>query len=302
MSAGRDTAAASAPTCPGPDPRPRPPRLMVPPASCDCHAHVFGPAARYPYAGNRSYTPPDAPLEAYLRLLGVLGLERAVIVQASVQGIDNRCILDALARADGRFRGIAVVAADVDEATLRRLHDGGVRGVRMTTFVKGGTGAEHVTALARRIRPLGWIVQLHLGNVEELPALAPRLVALPVPYLIDHFGRARGDQGVDNTGFRALLRLLREDDKCWVKLCSPYRLSRSGPPRYADMTPLAHALIEACPDRVVWGSNWPHPNFHGPMPNDGDVLDLLLDWAPDAAVRRRILADNPARLFGFPGP
>lgn len=226
-------------------------------------------------------------------------MERAVIVQASIQGTDNSPTLDAIARAGGRFRGIGVVGPDVTERELRRLHDGGIRGVRMTTLIRGGVGPEHMEALARRIAELGWLVEVHLGSAGELVALAPRLAALGVPYLIDHFGRVRGGEGLGDPGFQALLRLLRDDDKCWVKLASFYRLSDSGPPDYADMAPLAEALIATRPNRLVWGSNWPHPMHEGAMPNDGDLLDLVAEWAPDAAVRRMILADNPATLFGF---
>lgn len=287
------------PTCQGPDPDTRKPELIAPPGACDTHAHVFGPESKYPYPEERGYTPPDCPLEDYLRMMDTIGFERAVLVHPSVYGPDNTPTLDAIAEMGDRFRGIAVVRSDITDRELEDLHERGMRGVRMTTFVKGGTGVEHIETLAHRIKDLGWLVELHLGNIDELVELAPRLRTLPIPYLIDHFGRIRGGQGVGNPGFQALLRLLNEDETCWVKLCSYYRLSDAGPPDYADMTPPAKALIEACPDRIVWGSNWPHVSFEGPMPNDGDLLDLLLEWAPEAATRRAILADNPARLFGF---
>ncbi|MDP2619303.1 MAG: amidohydrolase family protein [Hyphomicrobiales bacterium] len=273
--------------------------MQAPLGACDTHAHIFGPASKYPYAENRSYTPPDALIPDYLRLLEVLGFERGIIVHASVQGTNNTATLDALAQLGGNFRGVAVVAPDITRKELVRLDEAGMRGARMTTFVAGGTGAEHLEVLAKRIAEFGWLAEVHLGNVEELVEISPLLTRLPTPYLIDHFGRVRGNQGVDNPGFQALLRLLSEDDKCWVKLCSFYRLSSSGPPDYADMAPMARALVETRPDRLVWGSNWPHPAVEGPMPNDGDLLDLMLDWAPDEAVRNRILAENPARLFGF---
>lgn len=287
------------PTCQGPDANPNPPRLKTPPKACDTHAHIFGPQAKYPYAEKRSYTPPDAPVAAYLHMLAVLGIERGIIVHASMQGAHNQSTLDALSQLGDKFRGIAVVRPDVSHNELRRLTEGGMRGARITSFVAGGTGAEHVEGLAHRIADFGWLAELHLGNVDEMVALAPLLKRLPVPYLIDHFGRVRGEQGLHNPGFQALLRLLGGDEKCWVKLSSFYRLSSSGPPDYADMVPLARALIAACPDRLVWGSNWPHPAVEGVMPNDGDLLDQLLVWAPQAATRRAILSDNPARLFGF---
>ncbi len=287
------------PTCQGPDPDPKTPKFKPPPKTCDTHAHIFGPQSKFPYAEGRGYTPPDALTPDYLHVLRVLGVERGIIVHASMQGATNLSTLDALAGLGDNFRGIAVVRPDVDRAELQRLHDGGMRGARMTTFVAGGTGAEHVEALAKRIAEFGWLSELHLGNVDELVDFAPLLRGLPTPYLIDHFGRVRGDQGVDNAGFQALLRLLGEDEKCWVKLCSFYRLSQAGPPDYADMAPLARALIEACPDRLVWGTNWPHPSVEGAMPNDGDLMNLLFDWCPDETIRSRILADNPGRLFGF---
>ncbi len=287
------------PTCQGPDPNPKPPRLAMPPKACDTHAHIFGPQEIYPYAENRGYTPPDALVSEYLHLLEVLGVERGIIVHASMQGADNQSSLDALDQLGDNFRGVAVVRPDVDRDELRRLTDGGMRGARMTTFVAGGTGAEHVEGLAKRIADFGWLAELHMGNVDELVELAPLLNRLPTPYLIDHFGRVRGEQGVDSPGFQALLRLLGQDEKCWVKLCSFYRLSSSGPPDYADMVPLANALIATCPDRLVWGSNWPHPAVEGLMPNDGHLLDQLAIWAPDDATRGAILSENPARLFGF---
>ncbi len=288
-----------APLCEGPNPDTKAPRRPTSAGACDTHAHVFGPAAKYPYPPERSYTPPDCPLDDYIRMRDVLGLTRTVIVQASIQGTDNAPTLDAIAEGGNGFRGVAVVAPDIGEAELRRLHDGGMRGVRMTTLVRGGVGPEHMEALADRIRDLGWLIEVHLTEAGELIDLAPRLRALGVPCLIDHFGRVRGSEGPGHPGFRALLALLGETDDCWVKLASWYRLSDAGAPDYADMRPLAEALIETRPDRLVWGSNWPHPAHDGEMPNDGDLLDLLADWTPDDAVRHRILVDNPARLFGF---
>lgn len=286
-------------TCQGPDPHTRKPELRAPPGACDTHAHVFGPESKYPYPEQRGYTPPDCLLEDYVRMLDTIGFERAVLVHPSVYGPDNTPTLDAIAAMGDRFRGIAVVRSDITDQELEDLHAGGMRGVRMTTFVTGGTGVEHIATLAHRIKDMGWLIEIHLGNIDELPDLAPSLASLPIPYLVDHLGRVKGSQGVGNAGFQALLGLLREDEKCWVKLCSFYRLSQAGPPDYGDMTAPARALIEACPDRLVWGSNWPHVALEGQMPNDGDLVDLLHGWTSDAAIQRAILADNPARLFGF---
>ena len=284
--------------CQGPDPDTKAPRTPPPPLSCDTHAHVFGPAARYPFAEGRGYTPPDCPVETYARMLDTLGIERAVIVQGGAHGTDNRVTLDAIASMGERCRGVAVLEPTVIERELETLAAGGFRGLRLSTVLKGGVGTEHLEVMAARARDLGWHVQLHLEAAEELVDLAPRLRRLAVPFVIDHLGRARGGGGTGQPGFQALLGLLKETDGCWVKIASWYRLSDRGSP-YADMRPLAEALIEARPDRILWGSNWPHPIFPGAMPNDGDLLDQFLQWAGDEATAKTILVDNPARLYGF---
>lgn len=293
----RTGGAAELPTVQPPDPNTRAPKLKAPPGACDTHCHVFGPAAKFPFAAMRRYTPRDCLVEDYRRMAATIGFERAVLVQASAHGTDNRATLDAIARAGAGFRGVAIVDSGVTDHELERLHAGGMRGVRMNTIGGAGVGIEHLDTLARRVHGLGWAVELHLKSADELVDLAPTLAALPVPYIIDHFGRVRGGQGVGNPGFQALLRLIRDDDKCWVKLASFYRLSDEGPPDYADMIPIARALIEARPNRLIWGSNWPHPNHQGRMPNDGDLFDKLADWAPDPETRRMILVDNPTALF-----
>ncbi len=287
------------PTCQPPDPDTRTPAIAAPPGSCDTHCHVYGPRERYSLAETRRYDPPLCPVEDHHRMLTTLGVERAVLVQASPYGTDNSAMLDAVAAMAGRYRGVAVVAPDIAEDELARLHAGGVRGVRMSTLPKSRVGPEHMEALAERIRDFGWLVQIHLDKSDHLPELAERFARLPVPVLIDHFGRVRGAEGIDSAGFQALLGLLRGTDNVWSKLCSFYRLSDQGGPDYADMAAPARALIEARPDRLVWGSNWPHPNHKGAMPNDGDLFGVLFGWIEDAALRQAILADNPARLFGF---
>jgi predicted TIM-barrel fold metal-dependent hydrolase len=286
--------------CPGPDYDTKPPRIKPPPLSCDTQAHVFGPSDKFPYAPERGYTPPDCPVESYLRLLDTLGLDRGVIVHGSAHGSDNRVTLAGIATAPGRLRGVAVVRPDVSEKELEALNDGGIRGFRLSTMLTGAIGTEHLGPMADRVKGLGWHVVLHLDRVDEIAELEPRLRALPIPVVFDHLGRVRGGEGVDRPGFKAMLTLLRETDHCYTKLASWYRLSDRGAP-FDDIAPLARALIGARPDRIVWGSNWPHPIlWDHPMPNDGDLLDQFMEWAGDAATRKLILVDNPARLYGFP--
>jgi len=262
---------------------------------------VFGPSDRFPYAAGRGYTPPDCPIEAYLTLLDTLGMARGVIVHGSAHGADNRVTLHGIAQAPERLRGVAVIRPDVTDSELETLAAGGIRGFRLSTMLAGAVGTDHLEAMAARVRGLGWHVVLHVDDPAEIAALEDRLRRLPIAVVIDHLGRVRGGQGVGHPGFRALLRLLRDTDHCWAKLSSWYRLSDQGPP-YDDMTPLAEALIAARCDRIIWGSNWPHPILWDyPMPNDGDLLDQLMRWAGDDATRQHILVDNPARLYGFPG-
>ena len=288
------------PLCQGPDPQPRKPRHTIPAGAIDCHCHVFEDQRQYPLVAHRSYTPPLAPLSEYLRLIDTLGVERTVQVNASTYGYDNSITLDVIAKlGQKRARGVAGIAPDAGEHTVKRLHDGGMRGVRLSTMVKGYGGPELLDRFAQKIKPFGWHVQLHVDRVAELAALETQLLAHPTPIVFDHLGRVRGAEGVSAPGFQALLRILKQRDDCWVKLSSWYRLSDSGPPAYADMKPLVQALIAARADRVVWGSNWPHPIWDGFMPNDGNLLDLLCDWAPDAATLKRILVANPAQLYGF---
>lgn len=288
------------PLCQGPDPHPRKPRHALPAGVVDCHCHVFGDQNRYPLVAHRSYTPPLCTLQDYLAMCEMVGISRTVQVNASTYGCDNSISLDVIATLGlDKARGVAGVAPDATPAEIRRLHEGGMRGVRLSTMVKGYGGMELIDAMAAKIAPFGWHVQLHVDKCEELAALEHRLLDCPVPLVFDHLGRVRGGEGVDAPGFQALLHILKERDDCWVKLSSWYRLSDAGPPGYGDMKPLLQALVSARPDRCVWGSNWPHPVWAGPMPNDGDLVDLLCDWVPDAAVRRKILVDNPARLYGF---
>ena len=283
--------------CLGPDPAPRPPRFTVPAGACDCHAHVIAPPEVYPFVPERSYTPPPAPLSAYQALHRVLGIERAVIVQPSVHGTDNRVTLEAIAGYGPSARGVAVVPAEVSDETLTELHDGGIRGLRLNVLFGGGVGLHALEPLAERIAPMGWHLQLLL-DASSFDELLPRLRRLKVPVVVDHMGFMPADKGLEHPGFQALLAAVREGI-AWIKLSGNYRISTEGPP-YRDAIPFARALIEAGPSRMLWGSDWPHPALTELMPNDGDLLDALDDYAPEPDMKRAILVDNPARLYGFP--
>lgn len=287
-------------TCQPPDPNTRIPDLIVPPLACDTHCHVFGPAARFPFDSGRSYTPPDASVEDLRRLQSILGFERAVIVQATCHGTDNAAMLDAIACSDGRYRGIAMVDENFSEADFDVLDNGGVRGVRMS-FARHLAGPPDFTKVRRTadmIRPMGWHLVLYL-EAEDVVENTPELRALGVPIVIDHMARVKPAEGVEQEAFRLLLGFVR-DEGFWVKISGAERLSAIGAP-FHDLVPFAQALIEAAPDRVLWGTDWPHPNIEGVMPNDGDLVDLLALYAPDTEMRQRILVDNPARLYEF-GP
>lgn len=291
-----------APPCAAPDPQPRKPSMALPPSSCDTHAHVCGPAQRYPYWSGRVYTPPEAPLPAYRRVLATLGVERAVLVQPSVYATDNTALLDALAEGGSAFRGVAVVEDDVSDAEIDRLHAAGVRGVRCNIVdIAQDKGRLPLTMLRRlgdTIRAHGWHIELLL-HVDEFPDLDHAFADFPVPIVLGHLGYMRTDRGLHDPGFRAMLRLMQAG-RCWVKLTGPYRIS-TGPMPHADTIPQAHALLEAAPGQVLWGTDWPHVMVKGAMPNDGDLCDLLAAWVPDPGLRERVLVENPARLYDFPG-
>ena len=287
--------------CPGPDYDFRPPEIKPPPGACCTQAHVFGPADKFPYAEGRGYTPPDAPVAAYLKLLDTLGLDRGVIVHGSAHGSDNSASLDGIASAPDRLRGVAVVDPGISDSELADLDAGGMRGIRLSTMLKGAVGSDQLMPMANKIRGLGWHIVLHVNDSKEIAELEDLLRSLPVPIVIDHLSRVRGGQGVDYVGFRSLLKLMRQTDHVWAKISSWYRLSDLGPP-YDDMTPIARALIETRPDRVIWGTNFPHPILWDyPMPNDTDLFDQFMGWAGDDATRRQILVGNPETLYGFGG-
>ncbi len=286
------------PTCAAPLYYIKPPGFTPPPGSCDTHCHVFGPSDQFPYAETRSYTPPDSPLESFRRLQRTLCLDRAVIVQASCQGTDNSTVLDAIARSEGRYRGVAMVGNDLTMADFEKLHEGGIRGVRFSFIQRHGNppDAARIRRVAEMTAALGWHVVLHAG-VGDITGNARELEKLPVPVVIDHMAKAEVASGIEEPGFQTLLSLLG-NEKFWIKISGADRNSLTGLP-YVDTVPFAQALIEAAPDRILWGTDWPHPNLKVNMPNDGDLLDLLAVYTPDEAVRKKILVDNPARLYGF---
>jgi len=288
------------PTIPGPDPNPRAPDFRLPPLACDAHTHIFGPGSIYPYAPNRPYTPPDAPLAAFRSLHAAVGISRAVIVNASVHGTDNRVAADAIAAFPDRFRAVANLDDSVTEQQLAALHEGGFRGCRFN-FVHhlGGVPDKRVfDRVVAMIADFGWHVDLHFDAVD-IASYAEMLTRLPVVYTIDHMGRVRAADGLDQEPFRALINLMQRDEKCWVKVCGCERVSTAGPP-FHDAVPFARCILETAPDRVIWGTDWPHPNVRT-MPNDGDLVDLIPLFAPEAVLAEKMLVTNPARLFEFPG-
>jgi D-galactarolactone isomerase len=275
----------------------RKPRLIAPPKACETHSHIYGPVDIYPrYPGRKPNY--GASIKAYETMLKRLGIERCVIVQPSLYSTDNRCTLDAIEHfGQSRARGVAVTKKDVSRSELRQLHDAGMRGLRFYLIVDDFVMGD-APEMARRIAPLGWHLQVQdRGN--WLPEAIPLLEKLPVDIVIDHVGRTPPENGVNDPGFKALLRFM-ETGRCWVKISAPYLASIDGPPRYADVGDKVRALISVRPDRLVWAVNWPHPNHTpGNKPEEADCLDVLLDWAPDTAVRNAILADNAGILYGF---
>jgi len=279
-------------------PAPGAPRFTPPAGSVDAHCHVFGPGARFPYSPNRKYTPCDAPKEHLWALRDFLGLERNVIVQASCHGSDNAALVDALRSADGRARGIATVTPDVSETKLRELDEAGVRGVRFN-FVRRLVDSAPRAALleiARRITALNWHVVVYF-EAAELPELYDFLAALRTTVVVDHMGRPDVTQSPEGPEFQRFVRLMREHPHVWSKVSCPDRLSRSGPPDYDDVAPFARMLLEGFPDRVLWGTDWPHPNLKSHMPDDGSLVDFIPRIAPTAAQQRRLLVDNPMALY-----
>ncbi len=282
--------------CPGPDPEVSgPTRFVMPAGAVDSHAHVIGAPPLHPLVAGRGYDPPPAPAAHYLAMLDRAGFDRGVLVQVSVHGTDNRLLIETLTANRSRLRGVAVAPPDLPDRAYRTLAEAGVTGLRLNILFGGGIGFEALERYGALCRELGWHLQFLLDG-PALEALAPRLRRLPVPIVIDHMANVPAATAASDTGFLALVDLVR--DGAWVKLSAAFRLAPG--PCWAATVPMARVLIEAAPERCLFGTDWPHVAWRRPMPRIGALLDLLADWAPDAAIRRRILVDNPARLYGFP--
>jgi 2-pyrone-4,6-dicarboxylate lactonase len=285
-------------TTAAPDPDTKRPKFRPPPLACDAHCHIFGPAAKFPYAPDASYHPPDSPFESLQRLHKVLGIERAVIVHASCHGSDMRATLDGIKRSGGKYRGTAIIDESYGDKQFKEMQDGGIRGVRFN-FVQHLGGRPDMAFFNRtvsRLKEMGWHLILHL-DAQDLVEFREMFMKIPVPMVIDHMGRVKAADGLDQQPFKVLLSFLKNQNT-WVKICGAERVSSKGPP-FDDAVPFARALIEAAPDRILWGTDWPHPNVGKHMPNDGDLMDLFTLMAPEAALQKKILVDNPARLYGF---
>lgn len=280
------------------DPNPSKPTFLPPPGAVDAHCHVFGPAEKFPYAPERKYTPCDAPKEKLFALRDFLGFSRNVIVQATCHGKDNRALVDALLASDGKARGIASVGPSVSDGELKAMHDAGVRGVRFN-FVKrlvDSTPKEVFLGIADRIARLGWHIVVYF-EAQDLEGLIPFLKQLPTIIVVDHMGRPDIAKGVDHPDFRRFVELMAENQNVWSKVSCPERLSVAGPPAYDDVVPFAGRLVERFPDRVLWGTDWPHPNMTTHMPDDGRLVDFIPKIAPSEEARKALLVDNPMRLY-----
>lgn len=264
--------------------------------SCDSHCHIFGNEEEFPFDKDRSYSPPEASLSEYRRVLDAIGFSRTVVVQPSVYGFDNSCTIGAVARFGlDRARAIVQIHPDASQAHLRELHAVGARGVRFITLSKGGAALDEIQRIAAKIAPLGWHLQMYLPPATWRE-LTPVLSDLPVDIVIDHMGHVMADTALDGPDARTILSLL-ENPRFWIKLCG-YRVSSAGYP-YADVAPWARRLAEAAPDRCVWGTDWPHPNLRDHMPDDGELLDLFAGWVTGEKAREAILVKNPEKLYRF---
>jgi 2-pyrone-4,6-dicarboxylate lactonase len=281
------------------------PHFRLPEGAVDAHCHVFGPGAVFPYSPQRKYTPCDAPKESLFALRDHLGFHKNVIVQATCHGTDNRALVDALTSSNGRARGVASVSPDITDAELAALHEAGVRGTRFN-FVKrlaDFTPREVLADIAARIAPLGWHVVVYF-EAQDLPELYDFFTALPTTVVVDHMGRPDVALPADGPQFERFVGMMRDHPNIWSKVSCPERLSRSGPAAlngeqqaYRDVVPFARRLVETFPDRVLWGTDWPHPNLKDHMPDDGLLVDYIPSIAATAELQRKLLVDNPNRLY-----
>jgi 2-pyrone-4,6-dicarboxylate lactonase len=272
-------------------PNPSKPRLRLPPGSWDTHCHVLGPTDRFPFATTTTINPADAPKEKLFALHAMLGIERCVIVQTATHGMDNR-----VAAKGGAYLGVALLPTTVSDAELRRLDRLGFRGVRFNFMrhLHQAATLEEVVALTPRLADIGWHLQIHMDGAF-IADMAGALERSPVPVVIDHIGRIDAGQGPEQAPFQQLLRLM-QNEKFWTKVSGCDRISRAGPP-YADAVPFARKLVMEFPERLVWGTDWPHPHHSGPVPDEGQLVDIIAEMAPSDELRRKLMVDNPRRLY-----
>lgn len=277
----------------------RHPRLKLPPKACDAHCHVFGPKQLFPYHPSSTYEPPDAGKDRLRELHNALGIERAVIVQASCHGPDNRAMLDAIATSDGHYKGVCIASPTFTDADFLHLHKGGVRGVRFNfvTHLGGTPNLDAMTQILERVKALGWHLIIHV-NAEDLVRFEDFFSEIDMDILVDHMGRVPCNLGTSQPAFKILKRFMQRPN-WWCKVCGAERISRVGPP-FHDAIPFARDLVALAPDRILWGTDFPHPNITRWMPNDADLVDLLDEITDhDATLLHRIVVDNPERLYRF---
>lgn len=276
---------------------PSKPEFKAPAGAVDAHCHVFGPADKFPYHPKRKYTPCDAPKEKLFALRDYLGFERNVIVQASCHGTDNAALVDALETAGDLARGVAVVDPAITGEELKAMDEAGVRAVRFN-FVKrlvDDTPRDVFVSIAEKIKPLGWHIVVYF-EAPDLEELAPFLNELNTTIVVDHMGRPDVSKGVDHPDFQRFIDLMKNNDRIWTKVSCPERLTQT-PPDYSDVVPFARTLVETFPDRVLWGTDWPHPNMKSHVPDDGKLVDVIPEIAPTSELQRKLLIDNPMRLY-----
>lgn len=274
------------------------PIVKLPAGAADCHCHVFGPQATFPYAKDAKFRPGDAPKEKLFELHDMLGIERCVVVQSGCHGYDNSVTADTLAARPGRYLGIALLPIDVSDNELNKLQNQGFRGVRFNymAHLQGGASTSDLQRFAERLAKRNWHLQIHMDS-SLIETMTSTLVSLPVKVVVDHMGRFDASQGMHQPPFEALQELLK-NDHLWVKVSGSERCSRQDAP-YSDATPFARQLVEKFPDRVVWGTDWPHPNFRAEPPDDGVLVNLLAEIAPTQEQLKTLLVDNPIKLYGF---
>ncbi|MBM2804066.1 MAG: Amidohydro-rel protein [Deltaproteobacteria bacterium] len=282
------------------NPNTRAPRFALPPGACDTHLHIYGPFDRYPLVEERGYDPdPRSTLDDYLNVHRKLGLERAVIVTGSGNGTNNRISLDAIARMEGKFKGVALLDPAIGDAELRQLKEGGCTGFRIKAEGRGGFTYADTERMVARSAGFDWHIEFMPQSLAEVIAAVPFLNSLKVPYLFDHVAHAEPHMTSNDPKLKELLAILKNEERAWINLYSFYQLSEAGPPDYRDMISVVQAIVSNRSDNIVWGSNWPHGGVSVPIPDDGDLLDFLLTAVPEEKTRNAILADNPAKLYGW---